>query len=385
MRFNFGEFNTTVHIGREIPAIHRIAFDLGIKSSFKPLIIADENTASIAEIICGGGDYPCCILKSGEENKNWQTVETILATAVKAGLGRDGVFIAVGGGVIGDLAGFAASIYMRGCRFVYVSTTLLGMIDASVGGKTGFNIFCSKNLAGAFYPAEIVYIPVNTLSSLSEKEWKSGMAELIKTAILAGDDFLDELIMSAANQKKDLPDKKESNHREKKGLQTKPSVSSVLKNSSIINLIERAVTYKGSIVSEDFREAQGGKRKLLNLGHTFAHALESAAGLGSVSHGEAVAWGIVRACKLGRELEITPKERAEKIIGLIEAFGYESGAPHPLADNTDMLINAMKSDKKKNKGKLIFIIPDDSGACSYPVESEVHFKLLKNILNGSIL
>jgi len=363
MRFKFGEFNTTVLISREIPAIHRIAFDMGIKDSFKPLIIADENTASIAEIICGGGDYPCCILKSGEEHKNWQSVETILSVAVKSGLGRDGVIIAVGGGVIGDLAGFAASIFMRGCRFAFVSTTLLGMVDASVGGKTGFDIFGYKNLAGSFYPAEIVYLPVNALSFLPEKEWKSGMAELIKTAILAGDDFLDDLIDSAANQSKDL----------------------MSKNSSLTKFIERAVLYKGSVVSEDFREAEDGKRRLLNLGHTFAHALESAAGFGCVSHGEAVAWGIVRACELGRALGITPKARAVKIVSLIESFGYLSAAPHPLAHNTDALINAMKNDKKKSGGKLTFIVPNDIGACSFLIESDAHLKLLKKILSGSVL
>jgi len=364
--FNFGEFNTTVHISNEIPAMHKIAFDLVKKASFKPLVIADEHTAHIAGIICGGGDYPCCVLKSGEEHKNWHSVETILATALKAGLGRDGVFIAVGGGVIGDLAGFAASIYMRGCRFVLVSTTLLGMVDASVGGKTGFDLFEIKNLTGSFYPAETVYLPVDVLSTLSKKEWKSGMAELIKTAILAGDDFLDKL----------AENKEQLKNFEKRKLNKE-------QETIIHEFIERAVSFKGGIVSEDLRETENGKRKLLNLGHTFGHALESAAGFGHVSHGEAAAWGIVQACKLGIKLEITPPARAEKIVKLIEYFGYETAAPHPLADNAAALLHAMDSDKKKHSGKMTFIVPNENSACPVTLEKK-EVKLIEKILNGNI-
>ena len=186
MQFSFGEYNTNVEISYNIPLICCIAVDLGLEvesDSFKPLIIADENTSHIAKTVNYGFDYPVCILKSGEENKNWQSVETILNAANAYGLGRDGIFIAVGGGVVCDIAGFAASIYMRGCRLVFVSTTLLAMVDASVGGKTGFDLFDIKNLAGSFYPPEKVYIPTETLRTLPQKEFKSGMAELIKTAI----------------------------------------------------------------------------------------------------------------------------------------------------------------------------------------------------------
>ena len=373
MRINFGEFNTKVHISGEVPAIHEIAFDLGIKASFKPLIIADENTAPIAGIICGGSEYPCCILKSGEEHKTWHAIETILATALKAGLGRDGVFIAVGGGVISDLAGFAASIYMRGCRFVLVSTTLLGMVDASVGGKTGFDLFEIKNLAGSFYPAETVYLPAAALSTLPEKEWKSGMAELIKTAILAGDEFLDQLIINRDQLIKIIKQRTANKEKLIKGND---------RISIIHDLIERAVAFKSGIVSEDFREAENGKRKLLNLGHTFAHALESAAGLGRISHGEAVAWGIVQACKLGIKLGITPEARAEKITDLIEAFGYESAAPHPLAGNAAALLNAMNRDKKKKRGEITFITPDENSARSVTL-AKTELNLIENILNGS--
>ena len=361
MHFTFNEYNTCVEINREIPTMSLIAQKLGIEAesgSFKPLIIADENTSYIAAKLSGGVNYPCVFLKSGEENKDWQSVETILSAANKASLGRDGVFIAVGGGVIGDLAGFAASIYMRGCRFILVSTTLLGMVDASVGGKTGFDLFGIKNLVGSFYPAGCVYIPLDALCTLPQAEIKSGMAELIKTAVLCGDDFLEQLTPLAENFN---------------------NLNKFLEDGTLHKCVERAVLYKGSVVSEDFRES--GKRMLLNLGHTFGHALESAAGLGNITHGEAVAWGMVRACELGIALGVTPSERAKKIINLIKSSGYECSCPHPAALDKDSLLNAMKSDKKKKSGRLTFIVPDDKSARIVFLETE-ETKILENILLG---
>ncbi|GBU28563.1 3-dehydroquinate synthase [Treponema sp. R8-4-B8] len=361
MYFTFNNYHTFVEISREIPAIRIIAQKLGFEAdsgSFKPLIIADENTAYIAAKISDGAKYPYLFLKSGEDNKTWQSVETILAAASKASLGRDGVFIAVGGGVIGDLAGFAASIYMRGCRFVLVSTTLLGMVDASVGGKTGFDLFGIKNLAGSFYPASSVYMPTDALLTLPQAEIKSGMAELIKTAVLCGGDFLEQLTPLAENIN---------------------NLNKFLEDGTLHKCIERAVLYKGGIVSEDFLES--GKRMLLNLGHTFGHALESAAGLGNITHGEAVAWGMVRACELGLALGVTPRERAKKIIALIKSFGYECSCPHPAAADIGVFLNAMKSDKKKKNGRLTFIVPDDKSARIIALETK-ETEILENILQG---
>jgi len=371
LHFKFNEYNTYVEISREIPSISNIKNKIGIEAaneSFKPLIIADENTEYIAAKISCAAECGCVLLKSGEENKNWQSVETMLNAAHKSGLGRDGVFIAVGGGVIGDLAGFAASIYMRGCRFALVSTTLLGMVDASVGGKTGFDLFGIKNLAGSFYPAQCVYMALDALLTLPQSEIKSGMAELIKTAVLCGDDFLEELAPLAENY---------------------GNIGKLLDDGTLHKCIERAVLYKGGIVSEDFRES--GKRMLLNLGHTFAHALESVSGLGKLTHGEAVAWGIVRACELGAALGVTPRERARKIIKLVESYGYECSCKHPAAaasgglasGGAELLLNAMKSDKKKKSGLLTFIVPDGQTARSIVLETEEEKRILENILlNG---
>ena len=357
MQFLFGEYTTDVKISLEFNELENFLSDFS-----NAILIADNNTAIFAEKFDKKFKLPHCILKSGEENKNWSSVEKILSCAHNAKLGRDGLFIAFGGGVIGDLSGFAASIYKRGCRFVLISTTLLGMVDASVGGKTGFDFSEIKNLAGTFYPAEKVFIPLDTLSTLSQIEWKSGMAELIKTAVLCEDDILFNLILE------NIENLKEYKNADKELL---------------LKLIEKAVSFKGSIVSEDPKET-GTKRVLLNLGHTFGHALESACGLGNISHGEAVAWGMVRSCELGCALGITPKERANKIIGLIKAFNYNCACPHPSAKEANTLFNAMKNDKKNKNNSLRFIVPDVKGARSVNIESEKEVNIVMSILKGEL-
>ncbi|MDR2965785.1 MAG: 3-dehydroquinate synthase [Treponema sp.] len=318
MLFKFDTYSTKVHLTNDLPAIN-------IPNA---LFVCDENTKYIAEKI-NNSKAPYCVLKSGEENKNWDSVEKIIKSAKEAGLGRDGVLVGVGGGVIGDLTGFAASIYMRGCKLRLVATTLLAMVDASVGGKTGFDLYNIKNFAGSFYPAEDVYIPLNVLETLPEKEFKSGLAELIKTLILCGSKLN---IDTASVKQADVLSRK----------------------------IELAVRFKGKIVSKDFKETKN-KRALLNLGHTFGHALEAAAGLGSITHGEAVIWGIVQSCYLGLTLNITPLQRAKEITGLIKSLGYDCSAPHPLAV-TETFKNALFCDKKKKQGELTFIVPNKNSA-----------------------
>jgi len=352
LHFNFGAFKTSAHITSNLPNIEEIARDFG-GDFFKPLLVCDRNTEYLAAKLRGSGATPLCTLEAGEPHKNWQAVEAILRSAHDAGLNRDGTFIGVGGGVVGDLCAFAASIYMRGCSLALVSTTLLAMVDASLGGKTGFDLFDKKNLAGTFYPARHVYMPMESLTSLPQSEWRSGMAELIKTAILDGDDFLDEI--SDASAVKDA--------------------------TRLAACISRAARYKGKIVEEDPLE-KGNKRVLLNLGHTFGHALESVAGLGTISHGEAVAWGIARSCDLGLALRITPHARAAKIKALLAAYNYEGGAPHPLMNNIETFIQTLGSDKKKRGGNLTFIVPDEHSAQPVTVDSDSLMDTVRRIING---
>jgi 3-dehydroquinate synthase len=388
--FQFGAFTSSVHISREFPSLKLMAGDFSPEGAFfKPLVVCDENTRPLAEAIVQKGgpadhvDY--CVLKPGESAKNWESVETILRAAAGSGLGRDGLFIGIGGGVISDLTAFAASIYMRGCRLCLVSTTLLGMVDASLGGKTGFDLFGVKNMAGTFYPARHIYMPLESLKTLPQAEWKSGMAELIKTAVLEGGDFPDLLESLIAGYppgsfSSRFPAEFIHDLLERQGEKTILSIS-------------RAAALKGRIVAADPRES-GGERRLLNLGHTFAHALESSAGLGTISHGEAVAWGMARACELGLALGVTPRERALKIIALLRSFGYQTGAPHPLMGDGETFLKALGADKKKTAGNVIFIVPGAQSAC--PAAPGFDFppgetpgqapgeSLLKQIINGDL-
>jgi len=350
LHFNFGVYKTTVSLQSVLPNIEIIACLLN-SDQRRFLFICDNNTRRFAETIKGKDEIPVCEIKNGESFKNWQSVETIFKSAGNAGLGRDGVFIGVGGGVVTDISAFAASMYMRGCSLVLVPTTLLGMVDASLGGKTGINLFGKKNLAGTFYPARYVFAPQECLASLSLSEWKSGMAELIKTAILAGDGFLNELAAITA---------------------------SFTVSPALVGCIGRALTIKGGIVEEDPLET-GKRRMILNLGHTFGHALESAAGPGNITHGEAVAWGIARSCDLGMVLDICPPQRAERIQTLLASLGYETRAPHPLIGNINTFMQILNSDKKKRNGALNFIVPDAQSARLVTLTSD---DIVRKIIKG---
>jgi 3-dehydroquinate synthase len=367
LNFNFGGVRSTVQILEKLPARHEI-LDIPVEDFDKRcLLVCDKNTLRFANKIRENGALPCvsgagekaknskirenaaplCILDAGEKAKNSKNIGAILLAAKNAGLGRDSIFIAVGGGVISDIAGFAASIYMRGTGLVIVSTTLLGMVDAAVGGKTGIDIFRRKNLAGTFYPASRVYLPIETLRSLPASQIKSGLAEIIKTAVLDKDGDDGASFEKFYSLRAYLKDGRAENSNEA--------------DETFMALIAKSVEIKGRIVEADPRET-GSERALLNLGHTFAHALESSAGLGKLSHGEAVAWGIARACALGVFLQITPVPRAEKICRLLQDFGYETRAPHPAMKSIDIFMRALEDDKKKKAGLLRFVVPAVRGA-----------------------
>jgi 3-dehydroquinate synthase len=324
------------------------------------------------------------VLESGEASKTWASVERIIQTAKAVGLGRDGLFIGIGGGVVTDMAAFAASAYMRGAELCLVSTTLLGMVDASMGGKTGFDLLGIKNLVGSFFPAAHVYLPLDTLATLPPREWKSGMAELIKTAILDSRETLEKVEAFREPFLRLLPGAGSPS-----GGESRPEAPGMAEAAPILGeLIERAVLVKGRIVEADPRETSnpdgsGSERALLNLGHTFGHALESAAGLGKLSHGEAVAWGIARSCDLGLALGITPPERAREIREIIAAYGYQAAAPHPDIGDMALFMEALKGDKKKKAGKLSFVVPSAERA-ELVSATAMETGLLEKIVNGEI-
>ncbi len=348
--FTFSGADSRIYITRDIPSLEDLAG--GDASNFqKILLVCDEHTLYVAEKISNGTKLPVAVLPPGENFKSWETVETILKKAKDHGLGRDGLFVGIGGGVVTDMAAYAASVYMRGVGVSLVSTSLLGMVDAAAGGKTGFDLFGIKNLIGTFYPAAEIFMPLEVLSTLPNREWKSGLAELIKTAIIGDRKLLDSL-----SRNPDLI-------REKTGF--------------LAEVVAKSVRIKCRIVESDPQE-RGTRRALLNLGHTFGHALESSLGLGTVTHGEAVAWGMARACELGLALGITSQDLSDRIKRILESFDFEIRVPYPGGQDSGIFMDALMNDKKKKNGSLKFVVPDKSGACIVSSDN-IPIQLLKEI------
>jgi len=269
--------------------------------------------------------------KDGETAKNLKNVEGIARSLVKAGADRNAVVIAVGGGVVGDVAGFAAASYLRGVALVHVPTTLVAQTDSAIGGKTGVNLPEGKNLVGAFYPPRMVVVDTNVLKTLPQREFCGGLAEVIKYGVIA--------------------DAKLFAFLEK-------NVERLLARDSLAlrHVIARSVEIKAEVVGKDERES--GLREILNFGHTFGHALESATGYRKYQHGEAVAWGMMAAALYGHEIQITPAADASRIISLIRRMGKLPAWPNVAAKR---LIELMGSDKKTRNGKLRFVLTPEIG------------------------
>jgi len=267
-------------------------------------------------------------LPDGEAFKTVETVEIILDTLVEARAGRDTTVIALGGGVVGDIAGFAAACYMRGVDFVQVPTTLLAQVDSSVGGKTGVNHPGGKNLIGAFHQPRLVLIDTDTLSTLPDREFSAGLAEVIKYGAIVDKTFFDWL---------------------------EKNMSALIDRdpAALAQAIRRSCELKAEVVAEDEREA--GKRALLNFGHTFGHAIENSLGYGEWLHGEAVAAGMVMAAAMSG---IAEADQA-RLRSLVEAAGLPAEPPKIGADK---LRDAMALDKKVKASRLRFILLNDIGS-----------------------
>ena len=266
-------------------------------------------------------------LPDGESFKTLKTVQTVIDELVRIGARRDATVIALGGGVAGDIAGFAASCYMRGISYIQVPTTLLAQVDSSVGGKTGVNHAGGKNLIGAFYQPKLVLIDTTTLETLPEREFSAGLAEVIKHGAIADAEFFGWL---------------ESN------------MQSLLKrdDEALATAIYRCCAIKAKIVAEDERET--GDRALLNFGHTFGHAIETSAGYGEWLHGEAVAAGMLMAAKLGG----LDKADQGRLRQLIAAAGLPGEPPTVGADR---MRQAMQLDKKASFNTLKFVLLRELG------------------------
>ncbi|MDX1482048.1 MAG: 3-dehydroquinate synthase, partial [Woeseiaceae bacterium] len=275
----------------------------------------------------GDRDAQVVELPDGEEHKTLRSVETVIDALVSCGANRDTTVVALGGGVVGDIAGFAAAAYMRGVAFVQVPTTLLAQVDSSVGGKTGVNHSGGKNLIGAFHQPRLVLIDTDTLDTLPDRELSAGLAEVIKHAAIADADYFDWL--------EDAMDRILQRDAEALG-----------------RTIARSCEIKAEVVAEDERER--GRRALLNFGHTFGHAIERCAGYGEWLHGEAVAAGMVMAA----ELSGLPAAQQDRLRNLIE----KARLPTRVGDiAVDTLREAMTLDKKVLAKRLRFILLDRIG------------------------
>jgi 3-dehydroquinate synthase len=239
--------------------------------------------------------------------------------------------IAVGGGVVGDVAGFAAASYLRGVALVQVPTTLVAQTDSAIGGKTGVNLPEGKNLVGAFYPPKLVMVDTNTLKTLPQREFRGGLAEVIKYGVIADAKLFAFL---ERNFEKVLA-------RDARALEY---------------LITRSAEIKAIVASKDERES--GLREILNFGHTFGHALESVTAYRKYQHGEAVAWGMMAAALYGHELGVTPASDAARIISLVRRMGKLPEWPRVTPQR---LIEWMSSDKKSRAGKLRFVLTSKIG------------------------
>ncbi len=276
-----------------------------------------------------------CVLPDGEAHKNWSTLNRIFDELLEDGCDRKTVLFALGGGVVGDMTGFAAACYMRGVPFVQVPTTLLAQVDSSVGGKTGINHPLGKNMVGAFYQPQRVLCDLDTLRTLPERELSAGLAEVIKYGPIADMAFLDwiEAHMPALRAR-DV--------------------------AALAHAVRRSCEIKAWVVGQDEREA--GLRAILNFGHTFGHAIEAGLGYGQWLHGEAVGAGMVMAAHLSQRLGLVDAAFVQRLTRLIAAAGLPvQGAVLDQANNAGRYLELMGVDKKAEGGDIKFVLIDGPG------------------------
>jgi len=290
-------------------------------------------------------------LLGGETHKNWAAVEEICRFWLGTGLDRGGSAMAIGGGIVTDTVGFAAAAYLRGIAWIAAPTTLLGMVDAAIGGKTGVNLPEGKNLVGSFWPPRLVIADTSTLATLPERELRSGLAEVVKAAWISDHGLL-EL----------LPEMTEISYQS-------------LAADAWETLVARSVAIKAEIVNADEREA--GRRKALNLGHTIGHALEAATSYERFLHGEAVAWGLEAAAILGRRRNLLSIDGEHSLRAAVGRLGNRP----ELADlDAEAVCAYIAVDKKRDADGIAWVLPTDDGVVlDQRVETEEAVEVLREL------
>ena len=302
------------------------------------VVVTDENVEqphamTVAESLQAAGlQTDLVVLPSGESTKSIEMAETLWQRCLSVETSRQSVILAVGGGVIGDLAGFVAATYARGLRFLQIPTTLLAQVDSSVGGKVGINLPGAKNMVGAFWQPSGVLIDTATLNTLPAREYRAGLAEVVKYGVILDEEFFEYLERTTDDIQ-----------------QRNPAI--------LIDIIERSCQLKAKIVAEDERE-ESGQRAILNYGHTFAHAFEAMTGYRELLHGEAVAIGMLCASRLAERLGRIDRVATVRQAELLAKLDLPTSVP-PL-DRTKLL-EAFRRDKKAEGGNVRFILPSRIG------------------------
>ena len=330
----------------------------------RAVVVSDENVAALylgaLESALARADihHQRIVLPPGEKTKDFAHLQRLVETLLDIGVERNSTLIALGGGVVGDLAGFAASILLRGIDFVQMPTTLVAQVDSAVGGKTGINTRQGKNLVGSFYQPRIVLADIATLDSLPRRELLAGYAEVLKYALIGDPEFFEWL--------------------EEHGPALRDGDAAARRTAVVTSC-----TAKARIVAADERES--GQRALLNLGHTFGHALEAETGYSAdLLHGEAVALGMAMAFDLSVRLDLCPAEDARRVRRHMEGIGLPTdlGGVGARAWDVDALVAHMRLDKKVRDGKVTFVLTRGIGRAF--VTSDVGLEMVAELLHEAV-
>jgi 3-dehydroquinate synthase len=336
IRVALGARTYPIHIGAGVldaAELYRPHLGRGRVAVISNEIVAPLYLARVKAALERAGGQPAIdvLVEDGEQAKSWASLERVLDAVLGARLGRDGIIVALGGGVVGDLAGFAAAIYQRGIPYIQVPTTLLAQVDSSVGGKTAVNHARGKNMIGAFHQPACVLADVGALSTLPERELRAGIAEVIKHGFALDAELVDWLEANMARLLAREPE-------------------------ALSHVVRRSCELKAQVVAEDEREA--GRRAVLNFGHTFAHAIETGAGYGVWLHGEAVAAGMVVAAELSaRRGHLAPADAA-RVRRLVQRAGLPATPP---AMGPGRYLELMAGDKKAAAGRIRYVLLERIG------------------------
>nr|Q0I052.1 RecName: Full=3-dehydroquinate synthase; Short=DHQS [Shewanella sp. MR-7] len=352
IQVDLGERSYPIYIGQSLMSDSETLSRYLLKKRI--LIVTNETVAplylkQIQDTMASFGEVSSVILPDGEQFKDLTHLDSIFTALLQRNYGRDSVLVALGGGVIGDMTGFAAACYQRGVDFIQIPTTLLSQVDSSVGGKTAVNHPLGKNMIGAFYQPQIVIIDTECLQTLPAREFAAGMAEVIKYGIMWDADFFQWL---------------ENNVQALKSLDTQ----------ALVYAISRCCEIKADVVSQD--ETEQGVRALLNLGHTFGHAIEAEMGYGNWLHGEAVAAGTVLAAQTAKSMGLIDESIVRRIVQLFHAFDLPVTAPESM--DFDSFIKHMRRDKKVLGGQIRLVLPTAIGRAD--VFSQVSESTLEQVI-----